>query len=111
MSHLMLGVNSQPRMVGENRIEPIEAFGLKVISVGFLNPGDKPVIWRGPMLPQIIRQFLGLVEWGTRLYGCRSSSRTGAVALSLGTVPPPGPLCFDAVGFLDAARPSKCFGR
>src|SRR4051812_12490893 len=61
---LMLGVNSQPRMIGENRIEPIEAFGLKVISVGFLNPGDKPVIWRGPMLHQIIRQFLGLVEWG-----------------------------------------------
>src|SRR6266700_7351188 len=37
---LMLGTNAQPRMVGENRIEPIEAFGLKVISVGFLNPGD-----------------------------------------------------------------------
>src|SRR5499426_3038992 len=36
---LMLGVNSQPRMVGDNRIEPILAFGLKVISVGFLNPG------------------------------------------------------------------------
>ena len=37
---LMLGTNAQPRMVGENRIEPIEAFGLKVISVGFLNPGS-----------------------------------------------------------------------
>jgi ATP-binding protein involved in chromosome partitioning len=61
---LMLGVNTQPRMVGENRIEPIQAFGLKVISVGFLNPGDKPIIWRGPMLHQIVRQFLGLVEWG-----------------------------------------------
>ena len=36
---LMLGVNAQPKMVGENRIEPLEAFGLKVISVGFLNPG------------------------------------------------------------------------
>src|SRR5208282_2722561 len=58
---LMLGVSDQPRMVGENRIEPI---GLKVISVGFLNPGDKPIIWRGPMLHQIVRQFLGLVEWG-----------------------------------------------
>src|SRR6266568_4662113 len=44
---LMLGVNDQPRMVGENRIEPLQAFGLKVISVGFLNPGDKPIIWRG----------------------------------------------------------------
>ena len=36
---LMLGVNAQPKMAGENRIEPLEAFGLKVISVGFLNPG------------------------------------------------------------------------
>ena len=44
--------------------EPLQAFGLKTISVGFLNPGDKPIIWRGPMLHQIIRQFLGLVEWG-----------------------------------------------
>src|ERR1700690_4401300 len=42
---LMLGVSSQPRMIGENRIEPLEAFGVKVISVGFLNPGDKPIIW------------------------------------------------------------------
>ena len=61
---LMLGVNTQPKMAGENRIEPIEAFGIKVISVGFLNPGDKPIIWRGPMLHQIVKQFLSLVEWG-----------------------------------------------
>src|SRR5256714_6382685 len=81
---LMLGVNSQPRMVGETRIEPIEAFGLKVISVGFLNPGDKPVIWRGPMLHQIIRQFLGLVEWGRLDYMVVDlPPGTGDVALSL----------------------------
>jgi len=81
---LMLGVNSQPRMIGENRIEPIEAFGLKVISVGFLNPGDKPVIWRGPMLHQIVRQFLGLVEWGRLDYMIIDlPPGTGDVALSL----------------------------
>ena len=81
---LMLGVNSQPRMVGENRIEPIEAFGLKVISVGFLNPGDKPIIWRGPMLHQIVRQFLGLVEWGHLDYMVVDlPPGTGDVALSL----------------------------
>ena len=81
---LMLGVNSQPRIVGDNRIEPIEAFGLKVISVGFLNPGDKPVIWRGPMLHQIIRQFLGLVEWGHLDYMVIDlPPGTGDVALSL----------------------------
>jgi ATP-binding protein involved in chromosome partitioning len=81
---LMLGVNSQPRMVGENRIEPIEVFGLKVISVGFLNPGDKPIIWRGPMLHQIVRQFLGLVEWGQLDYMVIDlPPGTGDIALSL----------------------------
>jgi ATP-binding protein involved in chromosome partitioning len=81
---LMLGVNSQPRMVGENRIEPLEAFGLKVISVGFLNPGDKPIIWRGPMLHQIVKQFLGLVEWGALDYMIVDlPPGTGDIALSL----------------------------
>jgi ATP-binding protein involved in chromosome partitioning len=81
---LMLGVSDQPRMVGENRIEPIQAFGLKVISVGFLNPGDKPIIWRGPMLHQIIRQFLGLVEWGQLDYMIVDlPPGTGDIALSL----------------------------
>ncbi len=81
---LMLGVNSQPRMVGENRIEPLEAFGLKVISVGFLNPGDKPIIWRGPMLHQILKQFLGLVEWGALDYMIVDlPPGTGDIALSL----------------------------
>jgi len=81
---LMLGVSAQPRMVGENRIEPLEAFGVKVISVGFLNPGDKPIIWRGPMLHQIVRQFLGLVEWGRLDYMVVDlPPGTGDVALSL----------------------------
>ena len=81
---LMLGVNSQPRMVGDNRIEPLEAFGVKVISVGFLNPGDKPIIWRGPMLHQIVRQFLGLVEWGHLDYMVVDlPPGTGDIALSL----------------------------
>jgi ATP-binding protein involved in chromosome partitioning len=81
---LMLGVNEQPRMIGENRIEPIQAHGLKVISVGFLNPGDKPIIWRGPMLHQIMRQFLGLVEWGKLDYMVIDlPPGTGDIALSL----------------------------
>jgi ATP-binding protein involved in chromosome partitioning len=81
---LMMGINSQPRMVGENRIEPIESFGIKVISVGLLNPGDKPIIWRGPMLHQIVRQFLGLVEWGKLDYLVVDlPPGTGDVVLSL----------------------------
>src|SRR5512146_3562855 len=61
---LMLGTNATPRVIGENRIEPLERYGVKVISVGFLNPGDRPLIWRGPMLHSIVRQLLGQVEWG-----------------------------------------------
>lgn len=61
---LMMNANAQPRMVGENRIEPLQNYGVKIISVGFLNPGDKPLVWRGPMLHSIIRQFLQQVEWG-----------------------------------------------
>ncbi len=81
---LMLGTNAQPKAASETRIEPIEAHGLKVISVGFLNPGDKPVIWRGPMLHSIIRQFLGSVEWGLLDYLVVDlPPGTGDVALSL----------------------------
>src|SRR5438270_557948 len=65
---LMLGTSAQPKVVGENRIVPLDVHGLKVISVGLLNPGDKPLIWRGPMLHSIIRQFLSSVEWGTLDY-------------------------------------------
>jgi ATP-binding protein involved in chromosome partitioning len=81
---LMLGTNTQPRAVGNERIEPVLALGLKVISVGFLNPGDKPIIWRGPMLHQIIRQFLNSVEWGELDYLVIDlPPGTGDVALSL----------------------------
>ena len=61
---LMMGSSQQPRVLEGNRIEPIEAHGIKVISVGLLSPGDKPLVMRGPMLHQIIRQFLQQVEWG-----------------------------------------------
>jgi ATP-binding protein involved in chromosome partitioning len=61
---LMMSANQQPRVLTQNRIEPLQNFGVKVISVGLLNPGDKPLVWRGPMLHSIVRQFLQQVEWG-----------------------------------------------
>jgi ATP-binding protein involved in chromosome partitioning len=61
---LMLGTSQQPRVLPNNQIEPNLAHGVKVISVGFISPGDKPMVMRGPMLHQIIRQFLQQVEWG-----------------------------------------------
>jgi ATP-binding protein involved in chromosome partitioning len=60
----MLGATRQPNVVGENRIEPVVAHGVKFISIGLISPGDKPLVMRGPMLHQIIRQFLQQVEWG-----------------------------------------------
>jgi ATP-binding protein involved in chromosome partitioning len=65
---LMLGTSEQPTIIGDNRILPPERYGMKVISVGFLSPGDKPLVWRGPMLHSIIKQFLSQVEWGTLDY-------------------------------------------
>jgi len=61
---LMMGTSQQPRILANNQIEPNVAHGVKVISIGFISPGDKPLVMRGPMLHQIIRQFLQQVEWG-----------------------------------------------
>src|SRR5271170_2760774 len=61
---LMFGTSQQPRVLANNQIQPTLAHGVKVISVGLISPGDKPMVMRGPMLHQIIRQFLQQVEWG-----------------------------------------------
>src|SRR5882724_112078 len=60
---LMMGVRDTPRAIGE-RIQPLEKHGIKIMSMGFLNPGDKPLVWRGPMLHSVIQQFLRGVDWG-----------------------------------------------
>lgn len=81
---LMLGASETPHVVGDNRILPPERFGLRVLSVGLLNPGDKPLIWRGPMLHSIVRQFLNQVEWGELDYLVVDlPPGTGDVAISL----------------------------
>ena len=59
---LMMGVNTTPLANGE-RIRPLENYGVKLMSMGFLNPGDKPLVWRGPMLHSVIQQFLRGVDW------------------------------------------------
>ena len=60
----MLGSNEQPRALEDRTIIPVEAYGLKMISMGLLSPGDKPLIWRGPMLHSVMQQFLRSVRWG-----------------------------------------------
>jgi ATP-binding protein involved in chromosome partitioning len=61
---LMLGTTEQPKALSEREIMPVMAQGLRTISMGLLNPGDKPMIWRGPMLHSVIQQFLRSVQWG-----------------------------------------------
>jgi len=64
---LMMGVNRTPMAYGE-RIQPLDQYGVKLMSMGFLNPGDKPLVWRGPMLHSVIQQFLRGVDWGNLDY-------------------------------------------
>jgi ATP-binding protein involved in chromosome partitioning len=65
---VMLGTNEQPRALAENAILPVEAHGVKMISMGLLNPGDRPLVWRGPMLHGVVQQFLRSVQWGELEY-------------------------------------------
>jgi ATP-binding protein involved in chromosome partitioning len=64
---LMMGTNQTPAAIGE-RIQPLENYGVKLMSMGFLSPGDKPLVWRGPMLHSVIQQFLRGVDWGVLEY-------------------------------------------
>jgi ATP-binding protein involved in chromosome partitioning len=61
---MMMGIRDTPHAIGD-RIQPLEQHGIRLMSMGFLNPGDKPLIWRGPMLNSVIQQFLRGVDWGT----------------------------------------------
>ena len=80
---LMMGINRTPMAHGE-RIQPLEQYGVKLMSMGFLNPGDKPLVWRGPMLHSVIQQFLRGVDWGELDYLIIDlPPGTGDVALSL----------------------------
>src|ERR1700723_995082 len=81
---VMMGTDEQPRAVNEKTIIPVEAYGVKMISMGLLNPGDKPLVWRGPMLHSVIQQFLRKVMWGDLDYLIIDlPPGTGDVALSL----------------------------
>lgn len=59
----MMGIEERPKVV-DNRVIPVERFGVKVISMGFFVEDNAPVIWRGPMLGKMLRNFLSEVEWG-----------------------------------------------
>lgn len=59
---ILMGITGGPRVTG-NRISPVERYGVKVISMGFFTKPEEAIIWRGPMLHKMVKEFLGSVEW------------------------------------------------
>lgn len=60
----MMGITKRPEVINE-RIIPVERFGVKVISMGFFVEDNTPIIWRGPMLGKMLTSFMEEVEWGS----------------------------------------------
>ncbi len=61
---MMMGISEKPYVNESNQIVPIERYGVRVMSLGFLMDVDQPVIWRGPMVMKAVEQFLQDVAWG-----------------------------------------------
>ena len=61
---MMMGIDEKPFVNENNQIVPIDRYGVKVMSLGFLMDVDQPVIWRGPMVMKAVEQFLQDVAWG-----------------------------------------------
>jgi ATP-binding protein involved in chromosome partitioning len=61
---MMLGLSGRPRVVEQTKVFPLEKYGLRVISMGFFLDDSSPVIWRGPLVTGLLRQFLKDVQWG-----------------------------------------------
>jgi ATP-binding protein involved in chromosome partitioning len=60
----MLGITGKPSSADGKKLRPMENYGVRVMSMGFLVDEDAPMIWRGPMVQSALQQMLGDVEWG-----------------------------------------------
>lgn len=86
---IMLGASEARPEVEVNRLVPIEAYGVKLMSMALLQPGDKPMIVRGPILHGLVKQFLSDVNWGQLDYLIVDMPPgTGDVQLSLAQLVP-----------------------
>ena len=61
---IILGFNQKPNMTEKNRLIPLERYGMKVMSFGFISGNETPVIWRGPLVSRMTEQFFKDVDWG-----------------------------------------------
>ena len=112
---ILLGLRgSQPTMTEDQKIKPLEKFGMKAISMGFLIPENEAVVWRGPMLGKALQQFIRDVDWGELDYLLIDlPPGTGDVQLSLSqSVPVDGAVVVTTpqdVAFADVRRAIRMF--
>lgn len=117
---LMLGVKEQPQMIGDNpqtaKLLPIEKYGIKLMSIGFLIDDNTPVIWRGPMASGAIKQFMSDVIWDELDYLIFDlPPGTGDIQLTLvQTIPLTGAVIVTTpqdVALIDARKALRMFQR
>lgn len=111
---LMMGVHEKVRAAENGNMIPHEKHGIKMISIGFMLDEEKPVIWRGPMVMQLVTQFLTKVEWGELDYLVIDlPPGTGDAQLTLAqSVPVSGAVIVTTpqdVALIDARRAIKMF--
>src|SRR6185295_4729065 len=81
---IMLGTTERPRVGADKRITPVERYGLRLMSMGFFLEEQSPVIWRGPIVMGIVRQFVKDVDWtGTDVLIVDLPPGTGDAPLTL----------------------------
>lgn len=110
----MMGIQNERPAVRDEMIEPLSACGLKVMSIGFMIDPDKAVIWRGPMVHGVVKQFLEQVDWGELDYLILDlPPGTGDVPLTLAqTLPMTGSIIVctpQDIALLDARRAIKMY--
>ena len=114
---MMLGINEKPEMEvidGKQKIKPIENYGIKVMSIGFLIDDNDPVIWRGAMASGAIKQFMSDVNWGELDYLIFDlPPGTGDIQLTIAqTIPMTGSIIVTTpqdVSLIDAKKALKMF--
>ncbi len=98
-AQIMFGIpqGSRPEVNEDQKLIPLEAHGVKIMSMAFLARDDTPILWRGPLVAKLVQDFLGHVEWGeldylvvdlppgtgdAQLTLCQSAPLTGAVIVT-----------------------------
>lgn len=111
---LMMGLHEPLQATAQERLVPLEKYGIKLVSVGFMLDEETPLIWRGPLVMQLIKQFLTGVEYGELDYLVIDlPPGTGDVQLTLvQTIPLTGAIIVTTpqdVALIDARRAIKMF--